>query len=73
MTTATQTADATTPRLAHVHIDSWAGRSKHPCEVLGECVRRGKRHCRVRMLDTAFRWSAGQVRYPPVASVTFPA
>ena len=58
-------------RKAWVHLDSWAGRTKHPVEILGECRRRGKEHYKVRLLEQAFRHHAGKVLYPPKWAVTF--
>jgi hypothetical protein len=56
---------------AFVHLDGWAGRSKHAVEVLGECQRRGQPHYKVRLLERAYRHAAGAIHYPPVWAVTF--
>jgi hypothetical protein len=56
---------------AYVHFNSWAGRTKHPVEILAECCRRGKPHYRVRLLERAYRHAADKILYPPVWAVTF--
>ncbi len=58
-------------RLCFVHFDSWAGRFKVRAEVIRECVRKGKPHYQVRLLESAMRHSEGKILYPPKASVTF--
>jgi hypothetical protein len=61
----------TEARKGWVHFDGWAGRSKHPVEILGECRRKGKEHYRVRLLESAYRHAAGKILYPPKSAVTF--
>ncbi len=52
-------------------LDSWAGRFSIPCEILGECTRKGKPHYKVKVLvDVMRRFYAGQIAYPPRSSVT---
>jgi len=59
---------------AILHFDGWAGITEHPVELLGECCR-GKdkgvpQHYKVRLLEKAYRYSAGQILYPPKWAVT---
>jgi len=55
-----------TPRRGWVHLDGWAGRSKHPVEILA-VTRRGYK---VRLLESAYRHAAGKILYPPRWAVT---
>jgi hypothetical protein len=67
MATTTTANGAAAGTKAWVHLDSWAGRTKHPVEVLG----RTKRGYKVRLLERAFRHGEGKVLYPPAWAVTF--
>jgi hypothetical protein len=60
-------------RRGFIHFDSWAGRTKHPVEVLSEApvTYRGRRCLKVRLLEPAFRHPAGKVLRPPIWAVTF--
>jgi hypothetical protein len=50
---------------AVVSVESWAGRSEHPVEIIAETPKR----FRVRHLDSAFRWMRGDERYVPKYAV----
>jgi hypothetical protein len=66
----TKVQDPAAGTRAWVHFDSWAGRYRVPCEVLG----RTKRGYKVRLLEAASaRKPAGAVCYPPAWAVTFGA
>lgn len=54
-------------RAAHVHLDSWAGRSRVPVQVVGETAKR----YRVVWQQSALRWREGQVSLVPKEAVTF--
>jgi hypothetical protein len=62
-------SEQTYPCPGIVLTESWAGRLEHPVEVLGTCTRKGKPHYRVRVLEKAFRWTVGQILYPPASAV----
>ena len=51
---------------AFLHFDGWAGRTKHPVEILKETPKRYK----VQLLDDAYRYSVGHILYPPKWAVT---
>lgn len=63
---AAEASPRTYPCRGYVHVNSWAGRSKHRVEVL----RRGPKRYTVRILEKAFRWSVGDIKYPPHSAVT---
>src|SRR5262245_10706241 len=71
MVTTTATPCETYPHPGTVYLESWAGRTAHPVEVLGRCTRKGRPHYRVRWLGTCFsgRKRAGAVYYPPACAV----
>jgi hypothetical protein len=64
------TAPDTTTRRGWLHLDGWAGRTKHPVEILGACRRWGADRYRDRLLESACRHTAGKILYPPVWAVT---
>ena len=53
-------------RYGWIHFDGWAGRTKHRVEILKETPKR----FRVRMLEQAYRHSAGSVLLAPKYAVT---
>ena len=61
---------AETTRKGWVQFDGWAGRTQTPCEILGECIRKCKKHYRIRLLESAYRYHAGMILYPPQHAVT---
>jgi hypothetical protein len=56
-------------RAATLHLNSWAGRSRHRVTVIGETAKR----YRIRWDDTPAlqRWQTGQVYLVPKYAITF--
>lgn len=58
---------ASVEQAAWLHLDSWAGRSKHKVMILNETVQR----YRIKFIDEpALGWRRGEIRLVPKYAVT---